>query len=318
MTPDAGLYGDNFIRCPKSMSTMNSPPLSLSIFREHHNPKSLIFLRPESTRPKQHPFRSSCLHCVPWRKRYRVSGHDDLLSTLLKNCDGFRSQYLSSTFGSVWKNQIVLDNWGESVIMFNFKNGTLSECSNHRSVTLTPVVTMLPISLILPQKANPWPISIKRDFDRVEAAPTTFSHSKGSFDSVDLSTDCLPRRVLFCAPFEMAETARRVRKRLRKVWVLLVLYAFRDGVPVTPPVLGWRPWKKWRLIGIYGIRVAIFLPDCVTECLGILTAAQPFEWTACQINYWYARSILRNLTTVFSIEKNAGSSGSVDGRWLVR
>ncbi|KER27877.1 hypothetical protein T265_05160 [Opisthorchis viverrini] len=47
---------------------------------------------------------------------------------------------------------------------------------------------------------------------------------------------------------------RRASKRSRRVWMLLVLCDFKDGVPVTPSVLGWRRCKKWRLIDVSGVR----------------------------------------------------------------
>ncbi|KER27452.1 LOW QUALITY PROTEIN: hypothetical protein T265_13787 [Opisthorchis viverrini] len=56
-----------------------------------------------------------------------------------------------------------------------------------------------------------------------------------------------------------------LRRSSRRVWVLLVLYAFLDGVPVTPSVLGWSRFKKWRLIDVSGIRAVSFFPDCLIE-----------------------------------------------------
>ncbi|GAA47342.1 proteasomal ubiquitin receptor ADRM1, partial [Clonorchis sinensis] len=57
--------------------------------------------------------------------------------------------------------------------------------------------------------------------------------------------------------------------RLQRIGVMIG-GALMDGVPVTPPVLGWRRCKKWRLIDVIGVHAVSFFPDCLIERLEVL------------------------------------------------
>ena len=95
------------------------------------------------------PSVSEVSECISLLKRHRAAGPDDLPPALFKDGGGLLSQCLSRLFGSIWEKETVPDNWGESIVVPIFKKGTRSECSNHRGVSLTPVVTRLLASLIL-------------------------------------------------------------------------------------------------------------------------------------------------------------------------
>ncbi|KER32506.1 hypothetical protein T265_01386 [Opisthorchis viverrini] len=95
------------------------------------------------------PSVSEVSECISLLKRHRAAGPDDLPPALFKDGGGFLNQCLSSLFGFIWEKETVPDNWGESIVVPIFKEGTRSECSNHRGVSLTSVVTRLLASLIL-------------------------------------------------------------------------------------------------------------------------------------------------------------------------
>ncbi|KER32343.1 hypothetical protein T265_01570 [Opisthorchis viverrini] len=87
------------------------------------------------------PLVSEVFECISLLKRHRAAGPNDLPPALFKDGGGFRSQCLSSLFGSIWEKETVPDNWDESIVVPIFKKGIRSECRNHRGVGLTPVVT---------------------------------------------------------------------------------------------------------------------------------------------------------------------------------
>ncbi|KER33180.1 hypothetical protein T265_00878 [Opisthorchis viverrini] len=81
----------------------------------------------------------------------------------------------------------------------------------------------------------------------------------------------LPRRVLFSVPPSGRAQPRggqhmTWRKGIKEITKSLGV-AGVDGVPATPPVLGWRRCKKWRLIDVSGVCAVSFFPDCLIEWL---------------------------------------------------
>ncbi|KER19230.1 hypothetical protein T265_11932 [Opisthorchis viverrini] len=115
----------------------------------------------------------------------------------------------------------------------------------------------------------------------------------------------VPRRMLFSVPpsgWRKPRSGRHmtwkkgVKEITKRFCVLLVLYAFQDGVLVTPSVLNWRRCKKWRLIDVSGVRAVSFFPDCLIERLKACHTASrnPVEqlltradWDALFPNRWF-------------------------------
>ena len=80
-------------------------------------------------------------------------------------------------FTRIWETETVPDNWGESLIVAIFKKGSRSECSNHRGISLTPVVTRIPASLILHHLIVPRKASIREE-------QTGFRPGRGCIDHI--------------------------------------------------------------------------------------------------------------------------------------
>ncbi|KER22557.1 hypothetical protein T265_09387 [Opisthorchis viverrini] len=90
---------------------------------------------------------SEVSECISLFKPDRATCPGDLPPALFKDGDRLIIQCLSSLFGSVWET--VPDNWVRSVIVSVFKMLARNECSNHRGISWTPILTKLLASLNL-------------------------------------------------------------------------------------------------------------------------------------------------------------------------
>ena len=81
-------------------------------------------------------------------KRHRAAGPDDISPSLLKDGGDALITHLTRLCESIWKEETVPEIWGESIIVPIFKKGARNECSNHRGISLTPVITRLLASIL--------------------------------------------------------------------------------------------------------------------------------------------------------------------------
>ena len=56
---------------------------------------------------------------------------------------------LTRFISRIWAEERIPSSWGASLIITIYKKGPRSECSNHRGISLVPVVTKLLTSLLL-------------------------------------------------------------------------------------------------------------------------------------------------------------------------
>ena len=87
--------------------------------------------------------------CISAMKRFRAAGPDELVPALFKDGGEVLCRALAELFKTIWDEESVPTNWGESIIIPLFKKGVRSECGNHRGISLTPVITRLFASLLL-------------------------------------------------------------------------------------------------------------------------------------------------------------------------
>ncbi|CAH8518135.1 unnamed protein product [Dicrocoelium dendriticum] len=80
---------------------------------------------------------------------FRASGPDSLSPALFKDGGEVLCKALTSLFECVWKEDSIPANWSESIIVAIYKKGSRTDCSNHRDISLTPVVTKLLASSIV-------------------------------------------------------------------------------------------------------------------------------------------------------------------------
>ncbi|CAH8573961.1 unnamed protein product [Dicrocoelium dendriticum] len=83
--------------------------------------------------------------------RFRAAGPDSLPSALLKDGGEVLCKAPTSLFERIWKEERVPANWSESIIVAIYKKGSRTDCSNHRGISLTPVVTKLLASILVPR-----------------------------------------------------------------------------------------------------------------------------------------------------------------------
>ncbi|KAG5448509.1 hypothetical protein CSKR_101951, partial [Clonorchis sinensis] len=72
-------------------------------------------------------------------------------------------------------------------------------------------------------------------------------------------------------PKQTAEIRPITSNKLRNAWLLSVLLAFQDGDHVIPSAPGWRHCKIWLPTDVSGDLVVSFYPDCLNECLEVLS-----------------------------------------------
>ena len=84
-----------------------------------------------------HPNTWICSHSTDV-KRHRAAGPDDISPSLLKDGGDALITHLTHLCESIWKEETVPEIWGESI-----KKGARNECSIHRGISLTPVITRL-------------------------------------------------------------------------------------------------------------------------------------------------------------------------------
>ena len=95
------------------------------------------------------PSISEICEAISSLKCHWASGPDNLPPALLKDGGECLIQCLTCLFTRIWETETVPDNWSESIIVPIFKEGSRSECSNHKGISLTSVVTRILASLIL-------------------------------------------------------------------------------------------------------------------------------------------------------------------------
>ena len=82
-------------------------------------------------------------------KRHRAPGPDDIPPALFKDGGEALARSLTDLLKSIWENERIPRDWGESIVVPIYKKGVRSECGNHTGISLVPVVTRLLASVIL-------------------------------------------------------------------------------------------------------------------------------------------------------------------------
>ena len=81
----------------------------------------------------------------------------NFLPALFKDGGVALVQMLTRFISRIWAEERIPSSWGSSLIIPIYKKGSRSECSNHRGISLVPVVTKLLTSLLLhPSYALSW------------------------------------------------------------------------------------------------------------------------------------------------------------------
>ena len=76
-------------------------------------------------------------------KRNKAAGPDDLSPALFKDAGNRFLDHLEKLFKIVWDTESVPASWGLSSIVPIYKKGCRNDFSNHRGVSLTPVVARI-------------------------------------------------------------------------------------------------------------------------------------------------------------------------------
>ena len=131
--------------------------------------------------------------CLCALKRHRAPGPDDLAPALLKDGGEIIARCLTDLLKSIWENECIPEDWGESIVVPIYKKGVRSECSNHRGISLVPVVTRLLASLLLRRLAP-----AHESFFREQQAG--FRPGRGCIDQIFTLRQILEQRHVYRRP----------------------------------------------------------------------------------------------------------------------
>ena len=185
------------------------------------------------------PTKEELNRCIIKMQRYKAAGPDDLSPALFKDGGELLIDHLQKVYRLVWDTEAVPASWGAATIVPLYKKGRRDDCSNHRGVSLTPVVTRILGALLVNRLRESRELQIREqqagfrpgrgcidqiftlrrilEHRSVFRRPTVsiFLDFKGAFDSVD-------RKALF-------ETLLRKGVPLKYVNILRSLYAQSVG-----------------------------------------------------------------------------------------
>ena len=87
-------------------------------------------------------------------QRNKAAGPDELPPALFKDGGATLTTAITQLFIEIWHSEDVPGCWGESIVIPIFKKGQRTVCSNHRGVSLIPVISKL-FALILLRRLTP-------------------------------------------------------------------------------------------------------------------------------------------------------------------
>ena len=131
--------------------------------------------------------------CLCALKRHRASGPDELAPALFKDGGESLAQCLTNLLRSIWHNECVPSDWGESTVIPVYKKGSRTECGNHRGISLVPVVTRLLASLLLRRLT-----AVRDSMTREQQAG--FRPGRGCIDHIFTLRQILEQRHLYKRP----------------------------------------------------------------------------------------------------------------------
>ena len=82
-------------------------------------------------------------------QRNKAAGPDELPPALFKDGGDTLTAAITQMFIDIWHPEDVPVCWGESVVIPIFKKGKRTVCSNHRGMTLIPVILKLFVLILL-------------------------------------------------------------------------------------------------------------------------------------------------------------------------
>ena len=126
-------------------------------------------------------------------QRRRAAGSDNLPPSLFKDGGEALCESLFHLCVSIWSEEKVPKNWGESTIIPIFKKGSREECGNHRGISLTPVVTRLLASIILHRL-----LEVRESSTREQQAG--FRPGRGCIDHIFTLRQVLEQRHMYKQP----------------------------------------------------------------------------------------------------------------------
>ena len=213
----------------------------------------------------QPPTEAEIRNCISSMKRYKAAGPDNLPPVLFKEGGDALFAELARLFRIVWETERVPDSWGESVVIPIFKKGTRNECSNHRGISLTPVITRILASICVKRLTPFRETQIREEqagfrpgrgcIDQIftlrqileqrhcyrQPTIAVFLDFKGAFDSVDrnalfstLLCKGVPLKYVNVLRALYAHTSGRVRVYGRLSPNFATASGVRQGCPISP------------------------------------------------------------------------------------